>query len=93
MEQGETKQQCLSRELNEEFGIVVSVGDFFGESIFDYGEKKIRLCAYETEHISGEFELTDHDEICWVEHSKLSELRWAPADMPFVKRLEGKLSK
>ena len=55
----------------------------FGESIFDYGEKNDY--APEPKHISGEFELTDHDEICWVEHSKLSELSVAPADMPFVK--------
>ena len=46
LEEGETMPQCLARELNEEFGINVKVGDFFAKSVFDYETGSISLEAY-----------------------------------------------
>ena len=63
---GETLGQCLKRELKEEFTIEAEIGEFVAESIFDYGNKRIRLLAYEVKHVSGEFKLIDHDEIRWL---------------------------
>jgi 8-oxo-dGTP diphosphatase len=87
VEQDETNDVCLKRELMEEFGITVEIGDFFGESNFDYGDKKIRLLAYNTRYLSGDFNLTDHDEVCWAAPEELPNLEWAPADLPFVAKL------
>ena len=86
IEQNETPQECLRRELEEEFEVTVEVGDFVGSSIYDYGEKVIRLMAYKVKHLSGEFTLHDHDEFCWLPLQRLSELRWAPADVPLVEK-------
>jgi mutator protein MutT len=66
IELGETPEQCLKRELKEEFIIESEVGEFVAESIFDYGDKRIRLLAYKVKHLSGEFQLIDHDEIRWL---------------------------
>jgi len=63
---GETPEQCLKRELKEEFTIESEIGEFVAESIFDYGDKRIRLLAYKVKHLSGEFQLIDHDEIRWL---------------------------
>jgi mutator protein MutT len=90
LEPNETPEQCLARELAEEFGIETRVGDFIGESIHDYGEKVIRLIAYEVAHLKGEFKLIDHDELKWLSLGDLHEIEWAPADIPLlepVKRL------
>ena len=87
VESGETNEQCLTRELMEEFGINVLVGPFFGESVFDYGHKTIRLLAYEAKYLSGNFGLNDHDKIGWVSPQELKALNWAPADLPFVEKL------
>lgn len=87
VEKGESHQECLLRELNEELGITVNVGQFVGESVFDYGEKKVRLLAYNTELLDGEFTLKDHDEIRWVPINELEDLLWAPADIPFVRQI------
>ena len=57
IEQGETPEQCLKRELSEEFTIESEVGELVAESIFDYGDKRIRLLAYKVKHLSGEFQL------------------------------------
>jgi 8-oxo-dGTP diphosphatase len=45
IEPGETPEQCLKRELEEEFTIESEIGEFVAESIFDYGDKRIRLLA------------------------------------------------
>ena len=52
IEPGETPEQCLKRELKEEFTIDSEIGEFVAISIFDYGDKRIRLLAYKVKHVS-----------------------------------------
>lgn len=80
----ETPEQCLFRELQEELCIVTEVGQYIGESVHDYGTKIVRLLAYEVLHVSGDFQLNDHDECCWLRISELGSIDWAPADIPLV---------
>jgi 8-oxo-dGTP diphosphatase len=80
----ETPEKCLERELAEEFAITSLVGAFIGESLYDYGSKIVRLLAFEVEHISGDFELNDHDELRWLSFDELLGVDWAPADIPLV---------
>jgi mutator protein MutT len=75
IELGETPEQCLKRELREEFTIETEIGEFVAESIFDYGDKRIRLLAYKVKHISGEFQLIDHDEIRWLPIEEVDSLK------------------
>ncbi len=88
VEADETNEGCLARELNEEFGVQCKIGDFFGDSIYDYGTKRVRLLAYRVQHLSGTFQCRDHDRLCWLPAHELLSLQWAPADMPFVVKLQ-----
>jgi 8-oxo-dGTP diphosphatase len=85
---GETPQQCLKREIREELGIEIDVGDFFGESVYAYPDKTIRLIAYRACMPSGAPSASDHAEIAWAAIDELGRYPFAPADMPFVKRLQ-----
>lgn len=87
MEQGETPEECLRRELNEEFGIITSVGEFVCESEYDYGQHHIRLLAYRVEYLTGEFHLDSHDEIRWVSYSEMDGCDFPEADKPIVRKL------
>jgi 8-oxo-dGTP diphosphatase len=84
IEIGETPEECLARELFEEFGIVTQIGEFFAESTHDYGTKTIQLLAYWVTHVSGEFELMAHDQLRWLSFDELDQVKWAPADIPLV---------
>jgi 8-oxo-dGTP diphosphatase len=53
IELGESPEQCLKRELKEEFTIKCEIGEFVAESIFDYGEKHIRFLVYKVKHVLG----------------------------------------
>ena len=87
IENGETPEQCLKRELFEEFGIDVRIGQFITESQFSYRKKNIRLLVYEVEYLGGEFSLNEHSAISWVAIDKLANYSFAPADIPILKKL------
>lgn len=84
----ETPEQCLVRELQEEFGILTVVRDYVGSSIFAYEEITIELLAYSVSYISGQFQLHSHEEIRWVSLDELDLFDFAEADVPFIKQLK-----
>jgi 8-oxo-dGTP diphosphatase len=85
---GETPEQCLKREIKEELGIDIDVGDLFGESVYAYADQTIRLLAYRARIQAGEPSLNDHGEIAWAAIHELIRYPFAPADMPFAKMLQ-----
>ena len=88
VERNETPQACLKRELQEEFGINVSVGRILGESIYHYDHGSIKLLAYRAHWESGQIVLNDHADYRWVSARALVEYDFAPADIPFVEKLQ-----
>lgn len=91
MEAGETPEECLRREMKEEFDIDVTVGDYFGSSIYHYEHGSIELLAYWTYWKGGTITPIDHAEVKWVSIEELDNYNFAPADIPFVKKLKGEM--
>jgi 8-oxo-dGTP diphosphatase len=87
VEPGETPEECLARELEEELGVAAEVGRFVTSSQFTYDDREIELLAYEVELGSGPFVLTSHDEVRWVSPAELLDLELAPADVPIARLL------
>jgi len=90
LEENETEQDCLQRELLEELGMRVRVGEKLGENEHHYTNFSIRLITYHCEIISATYELTDHDVYEWVAPDRLSEFELAAADLPFVDLIQNK---
>lgn len=85
LEKGETPEQCLKRELLEEFGIVTEIGEHVSSVVHSYtSEWIIKLMAYRTTVISGIFNLNDHEEIKWVRPADLATYDFPEADQPIV---------
>lgn len=87
IEDSETAEECLKREIKEELGININIVAFFMKNIHQYEDQKILLKAFFCEHISGNFKLIDHDKIEWVEKGHFHKYIFAPADMPIVNSL------
>lgn len=87
IETGETPEECLARELNEEFNITVSVGDFLGSNIHHYDHISIELMAFRTFWVGGEINSTDHKDYKWMTIDELDQFDFSPADQPFVEKL------
>jgi bis(5'-nucleosidyl)-tetraphosphatase len=88
MRPGESPAQCLKREIREELGIEIVVGEFFGESVYAYENQTIRLLAYRVRVESGELSANDHAELAWVAPADLGRYRFCPADVPFTEKLQ-----
>jgi 8-oxo-dGTP diphosphatase len=87
LEENETLQECLKRELKEELDIEVEVKDYIVSSFFVCNDVEIELLAYKVEFISGNFTLTDHEEIKWVSPSELSTYDFTIPDIPIVEKI------
>ena len=88
IEQGETPEECLRREIKEEFGIEIEVGQYLATSEYIYPHIAIELIGYLARYLAGELRLTDHDRIEWVTPTEMHDYNFAPADLPLVKALQ-----
>ncbi len=87
LEEGETPEQCLKRELAEEFGIEAEIGAYICSSEFEYEHFHVELLAYRARHVAGEFVLNDHSAIAWVEPGEIKTYDLASADIPVAEEL------
>jgi len=88
IEPGETAEECLKRELKEEFDIETEIGKFIIASRFRYCMVPIELLAYRVRYLSGDFKVREHDQIRWVSPSELKLYNFMPADKPIVELLQ-----
>ena len=89
IEQGETPEKCLARELAEELNIDVEVGDYMGESIFRYDFGVVKILFYRVFWNGEDIISKDHQAVKWASMDQLSQYDFAPADIPFVEKLKG----
>lgn len=90
VEAGEAPEAALARELQEELGISVEVGERL-EAVVEWtdGKVSIRLTGYWCRVSEGEPVALEHEELRWCGISELGGLGWAEADLPFVRELGG----
>ncbi len=86
VEAGESDHAALERELEEELGIVVRVGEHIADNLHAYPAVDVLLVAYRCES-SDEPELREHQALHWLTAAAAFEVQWAPADVPLVKAL------
>lgn len=84
VEAGESDQTALTRELREELGVEVEVGDFVAESTHAYAHGTVTLVGYRCRLVAGEPVLRDHDAARWLSVPEMETLDWAPADLPLL---------
>ena len=87
IEEGESREEALSRELSEELKIDTTVGEFVMTVDHTYPDFRLIMHAFHCEIISGELTLTEHLDQRWLGASELKDLDWAAADIPIVDKL------
>jgi 8-oxo-dGTP diphosphatase len=89
VEDGETDQEALVRELREELGCEAAVGDRLGGDLL-IGDTAV-LRVYLARLLEGEPQLVDHDAHRWLAADELDEVPWIPVDQPLVALLRDQL--
>jgi 8-oxo-dGTP diphosphatase len=89
VEDGESDEQALVRELREELGVTAAVGARVGPELVLGPGAVMRV--YLAELVEGEPELHEHDAHAWLGADELRSVPWIPADAPALDALEGQL--
>ncbi|WP_035020815.1 (deoxy)nucleoside triphosphate pyrophosphohydrolase [Carnobacterium viridans] len=88
IETGETPQEALIRELQEELMIDVEVqSEKFEETSYQYDFGLVTLTTFICFLKRGTPQLTEHIAVEWLAPKELTTLEWAPADIPAVEKL------
>lgn len=87
IEDGETKEQALIRECREELAIEISVEKIFMEVTHTYPDVTIHLTLFYAEIIKGIPQLLEHNAICWITPSEISQYEFCPADKEILEQI------
>ncbi len=82
--EGEMPQEALVREIKEELGCLITVGEEIEEVEHEYENIIVHLATYKAHIKSGIPKALEHAELKLVHVNNLLELKWAPADLPTV---------
>ncbi|XKE94439.1 (deoxy)nucleoside triphosphate pyrophosphohydrolase [Metaplanococcus flavidus] len=87
IEQGETPQYALQREIQEEMHCEIEIGEQVEHTVHEYGFGIVHLTTFYCQLVEGTPVLTEHIAIEWLKPSELEKLEWAPADIPAIEKL------
>lgn len=86
-EAGESLAACLRRELREELGVDVEVGERVETVRWEYPEKTVVLHFFRCRLAAGTPEPRERQELAWVEPERLRDYDFPPADRALLTRL------
>lgn len=87
IEQGETKEEALHRELLEELNLSTKIQTLFLTVIHEYPDFELTMHSFICSVDSKELSLHEHIDQKWLTINELTKLDWAAADIPIVEKL------
>ena len=87
VEPGETKEQALIRECQEELAVTLSVGDVFMDVVHEYPDLTVHLTLFNATIAEGEPQKLEHNDIKWITPSEISNYAFCPADKEILNSL------
>ena len=88
VELGETPQQALAREIQEELATKVRVGDLITTIEYDYPTFHLSMDCFWCEVEEGKLKLLEAEDARWLTKEKLYSVSWLPADMKLIAEIE-----
>ncbi len=92
VEPGETTEACIQREIREELGIEIEVGDRLIVVDHAYSHFRVTLNVHHCRHISGEPQPIECDEVRWVSLSELEQYPFPKANIQIIEALRRTIS-
>ena len=87
IEEGETPQEALVREIKEELETEISVGDLIDTIEYDYPTFHLSMDCFWAEIVSGDLVLTEHAAAKWLTKEELDSVEWLPADITLIEKI------
>ncbi len=88
IEEGETLQQALLREIQEELDTKIIVGDLIETIEYDYSAFHLLMDCFWCEVADGELKLLEAEDARWLSKENLYSVQWLPADITLIEKIE-----
>ena len=92
IEEGETPQQALVREIKEELEAPIKVGDLIDTIEYDYPTFHLSMDCFWCEVIDGELKLLEAEAAKWLTKDSLYDVEWLPADITLVEKIKAAMN-
>ena len=88
IEEGETPQEALVREIKEELETEISVGELIDTIEYDYPTFHLSMDCFWAEIVSGDLVLKEHEAAKWLMKDELESVEWLPADITLIDKIK-----
>ena len=87
IEEGETSEQALKREIMEELDTEISVGELIDTIEYDYPQFHLSMDCFWCEIVSGNLVLKEHEAARWLTKKQLNDVKWLSADVTLIEKI------
>lgn len=88
IEQGETQEEALKREISEELSAEINVDEFFSTVDYDYPKFHLTMHCYLCTFLTDAMHLNEHESARWLTIDELDNVKWLPADKSIIDKLK-----
>ena len=88
VEPGETREQALIRECQEELAVTVAVQDVFMEVDHVYPDLTVHLTLFNASITEGIPQKIEHNDLRWITVEEIDQYPFCPADEEILRRLK-----
>lgn len=88
IEDGETPQEALKREIEEELDTEILVGELIDTIEYDYPTFHLSMDCFWCEIIEGRLVLKEHEAARWLDRKTIDDVEWLPADVTLVGKIK-----
>lgn len=91
IEEGETPQDALKREIREELDTEISVGELIDTIEYDYPTFHLSMDCFWCEIVKGDLVLKEHEAARWLNKKAIHDVEWLPADVTLIDKIKAAL--
>lgn len=88
IEEGETPEEALVREIQEELNTQIRVGNLIDTIEYDYPTFHLSMDCFWAEVVSGDLELKEAEAAKWLTKDELDSVEWLPADITLIEKIK-----
>ncbi len=91
IEEGETPEVALKREILEELDTEIAVGDLIDTIEYDYPDFHLSMACFWCRIVNGNLVLREHEAARWLDKESLYSVEWLPADISLIEKISAKM--
>lgn len=92
IEEGESPQEALLREIEEELETKIKVGNLIDTIEYDYPKFHLSMDCFWAEVEEGELVLKEHEAAKWLSKNELDSVAWLPADITLIEQIRSEMA-